>query len=144
MPYEKMSGDYYRARHEARLAREAAAEAERQAALAEMQAACAAQNAANKAAHEARMARAADLLDARTVEIPDHAPIKVGGLGNTYGDLELRRAKGQDQWSVEDYTGHDWEPCDPRIAAILRAAFDPADLRAAQLRAIAYPDSLED
>lgn len=52
---------------------------------------------------------------------PDHQPFDIPEMGNYYGNLSLKRENGKDFWSIENYDGHYWVPCDPAVASALRA-----------------------
>lgn len=61
----------------------------------------------------------ADMVSVETV--PDHQPFDIPEIGNYYGGLWVKREGGNDFWSIENYDGHYWIPCDPAVAAALRA-----------------------
>ncbi len=35
--------------------------------------------------------------------------IEIGCIGNYYGGLHVKRSGDKFLWSIENYTGHDWE-----------------------------------
>ena len=34
---------------------------------------------------------------------------RIGGIGNYYGGLSLKEDEGKFYWSIEDWSGEDWE-----------------------------------
>ena len=44
----------------------------------------------------------------------------VGNVGNYYGGLAIKRENGKPMWSIENWDGHDWTPCDPDVFAALQ------------------------
>lgn len=67
------------------------------------------------------LAKRATPSSASVEAVPDHPPFDVPEVYNYYGHLALKRENGKDYWSIGCYDGHSWVPCDPNVAAALRA-----------------------
>ncbi len=39
----------------------------------------------------------------------------IGGIGNYYGCLEVKEEDGKYYWSIENWSGHDWEEISKRL-----------------------------
>ena len=49
----------------------------------------------------------------------------IGGIGNYYGELEVKEESGKFWWSIEDWHGHRWEEIPETLYREL-IAFDDA------------------
>ncbi|NEK84033.1 MAG: hypothetical protein G3W58_22865 [Pantoea ananatis] len=42
-------------------------------------------------------------------------PVSIGGIGNYYGCLSVKKSDGKYWWSIENYDGHNWEEIDKSL-----------------------------
>ena len=51
---------------------------------------------------------------------PDVAPFEVGGIGNYYGGLSIKRENGTPYWGIENYDGTYWEEISEELYNLLK------------------------
>lgn len=61
----------------------------------------------------------------------------IGEIGNTYGGLAIKKEDGSHYWSIENWDGHDWEPCPEYLFDALSRHQDELDAAIAKARGTA-------
>jgi hypothetical protein len=59
----------------------------------------------------------------------DHKAYAVGEIRNYYGSLKIKREKGVDYWSIEDWDGHRWQAIPDALGDAIRTTFPQGDDR---------------